>query len=81
MKPGYKTTEFWTALGTAVASLVAVVFGNEDMSTTVESIFAGAGAVVVGAYAFSRAIVKKAESAKEQAEAVANVIQYPTDSI
>lgn len=70
MKQGYKTTEFWATVGTSAATLIAVAYGNEDLSPAVEAIFAGAGAIVVSAYSISRAFVKRGEQVKDAAAQV-----------
>lgn len=51
MKPGYQTTEFWTALAPIVASLTLKDGQNQDLLIL-------CGACLVGLYIISRTFVK-----------------------
>lgn len=61
MKPGIKTTEFWSTLLVSISAIAAAVFGIGDFELDPEV----AGTIAAGGvalYAASRAWVKAAES-------------------
>lgn len=61
MKTGWKTSEFWVTIATAVGSIVSVSVGP-DVGDATSAVIAAAGGVAVAGYALSRAISKNAAS-------------------
>jgi hypothetical protein len=61
VKPGTRTTEFWTALGTIVLLMLPVLHITAAPDAVREVLAAVAGLVTAG-YAVARAIVKAAHS-------------------
>ena len=55
MKPGYQTTEFWTAIAPVIGSLTVKDAANQELLTI-------CGAALIGLYIISRTIVKYKES-------------------
>jgi hypothetical protein len=54
MKPGYQTTEFWTAIAPIVGSLTVKDAANQDLLII-------CGAALAGLYIISRTLVKYKE--------------------
>lgn len=61
LKPGWRTTEFWMTLATAIASLLIGygVLSKEQADLWLNLIAALTPALVVGMYSISRGIAKK----------------------
>jgi hypothetical protein len=59
MKPGYQTTEFWTAVAPIVGSLTVKDAANQDLLII-------CGACLAGLYIISRTIVKYKENSKNE---------------
>ena len=59
MKPGYQTTEFWTAVAPIVGSLTVKDAQNQDLLII-------CGAVLAGLYIVSRTVVKYKEVNKNE---------------
>lgn len=57
MKPGIKTSEFWTTVATDVALVVTLVF-HKDFSGSVPAVALAASAVVKAGYSISRGLAK-----------------------
>lgn len=59
MKPGYQTTEFWTAVAPIVGSLTVKDAANQDLLIV-------CGACLAGLYIISRTLVKYKETTKNE---------------
>lgn len=59
MKPGYQTTEFWTAVAPIVGSLTVKDAANQDLLIV-------CGACLAGLYIISRTLVKVQETTKNE---------------
>jgi flagellar biosynthesis protein FlhB len=56
---GWRTSEFWIALGGIIASLL-ITFGLGDLAEQVRAIAASAAVIIPAAYALARSLLKKA---------------------
>lgn len=79
MKPGYKTTEFWLALGSAVAAIVTTLYGltptqGADFTAHVHS-------VIVSVFALfgSAAVAWRYVASREHLKMVDTMTQTVTD--
>ena len=71
MKPGWRTSEFWTTVAAVVGTAATLVFGPGNVPGNVQAVVAAVGGLVVAVYGAGRVTLKTAAAGAGGAQAPA----------